>query len=151
MAEWDDVARLAAVYRKGHALPTWLEELLHAVTGRVRSHAALPDLRTLPSRRVAVERTHYLVDDRERHTQGDRLYVLRREPASRRDPISVAVFSNGRGVGYLSSSTARDLAPHLDRLGGAAVVNGAGPARGSIRLRVDVPTDAAMRAYTPAA
>ncbi|WP_405372336.1 MULTISPECIES: HIRAN domain-containing protein [unclassified Microbacterium] len=132
-------------------MPTWFEQLIHAVTGRSSAHDSLPDLRDLPSERVAVERTYYLVNDRERRTQDDRLYVLRREPDSRRDPAAVAVYSNGRSVGYLSPAAAEPLAPYLDQLGGAAVVNGAGSERGSITLRVDVPTVDALRGYTAGA
>ncbi len=127
-------------------MPRWWEELLHATTGRVRQHEHLPDLRDLPSRRVAVERTHFLVNDRERHDQDRRLYVLRREP-SRRHGGAIAVVSNGRGVGYVPERIARDMAPLLDALGGAAIVNGAGAAHGSIRLRVDLPTHDALRAF----
>ncbi|HCJ47918.1 MAG TPA: hypothetical protein DHW40_01060 [Microbacterium sp.] len=131
-------------------MPTWLEEILHSVFGRSSAHDALPDLRHLVSARVDLERTHYLVDDRERRTQGDRLYVLRRDVDSRRDDHSIAVFSNGRGVGYLSDQASREIAPLLDQLGGAAVVNGAGAARGSIRLRLDLPTRSALRVFAAA-
>lgn len=116
------------------------EQLAHAITGRVSSHTALPDLRSLASRRVAVERTHYLVNDRERRGQAHRLYVLRRDAGDHRSATSIAVFANGRGVGYLPDPIARGMASQLDALGGAAVVNGAGASPGSIRLRVDVPT-----------
>ncbi|MGP3535636.1 HIRAN domain-containing protein [Microbacterium sp. RD1] len=128
-------------------MPAWWEHLLHVTTGRVRSHDDLPDLRHLPSRRVAVERTHFLVNDRERRHQDRRLYVLRREPRSHRHATSIAVFSNGRGVGYLPERVSRDMAPLLDALGGAAIVNGAGTRADSMRLRVDLPTHAALRAF----
>ena len=36
------------------------------------------------------------------------------------------------------------MAPLLDRIGGAAVVNGAGTRQGSIRLWVDLPTEQAL-------
>ncbi|WP_322409800.1 putative glycolipid-binding domain-containing protein [Microbacterium invictum] len=130
-------------------MPTWWEHLTHVATGRSRRHVDLPDLRHLPSRRVSLERTHYVVNDPERHHRGQRLYVLRHEADRRsRRPARVAVFSNGRDVGYLPSRVAATLAPHLDTLGGAAVVNGAGPATDSIRLRVDLPTAAALAVYT---
>lgn len=131
-------------------MPTWFEHLIHAVTGRISTHDSLPDLRALPSTRVRVERTHYLVNDRERRTQDDRLYVLRREPGSRRHPGDVAVYSNGRGVGYLSRVAAEPLVAALDDLGGAAIVNGAGSRTGSIRLWVDVPTSDALREFAAA-
>ncbi|TQK18782.1 hypothetical protein FBY40_1271 [Microbacterium sp. SLBN-154] len=130
-------------------MPTWWEHLIHVATGRSRRHVDLPDLRHLPSRRVALERTHYVVNDPERHHRRQRLYVLRHEADRRsRRPARVAVFSNGRDVGYLPSRVAATVAPHLDTLGGAAVVNGAGPATDSIRLRVDLPTDAALADFT---
>jgi hypothetical protein len=126
------------------------EQVVHAFTGRVNAHAALPDLRELDSRRVAVERTHYLVNDTERRGSQRRLYVLRRDVADRRSHASIAVFANGRGVGYLPDRIARDLAPRLDELGGAAIVNGAGVMHGSIRLRVDVPTAEALADFARA-
>lgn len=126
------------------------EELLHAVTGRASSHRMLPDLRHLASRRVAVDGTHYLVNDSERQHQDERLYVLRRAPRDRRSATSIAVFANGRSVGHLPARITRSVTPLLDELGGAAVVNGAGTLRGSIRLRVDVPTVDALTDYVRA-
>lgn len=120
------------------------EQLLHALTGRVSAHPTLPDLRSLDSVRVAIERTHYLVNDIERRGGAGRLYVLRRDEADRRSATSIAVFANGRGVGYLPASIAHAMAPHLDELGGAAIINGAGARAGDIRLRVDVPTHDAL-------
>lgn len=132
-------------------MSAWWEELLHVVTGRVRRHSHLPDLRDLPSRRVAVERTQYVVNDRERQSQDDRLYVLRRMPRSRRNSLTVAVVSNGRTVGYLPDATATGLGPLLDELGGAAIVNGAGSRVGSIRLWVDLPDAAVLRTHVESA
>jgi hypothetical protein len=120
-------------------MPAWWEELLHITIGRVRTHGDLPDLRRLPSRPVALERTHYIVNDRERHGDERRTYVLRRAQQSRRDRGGVSVASNGRGVGYLPDAVARDAGPLIDRLGGAAIVNGAGTKDGGIRLWVDLP------------
>ena len=128
-------------------MPVWWEELVHAVTGRVSRHDDLPDLRTLSSRSVALERTHYLVNDRERRGHERRAYVLRREPDSYRGSVDIAVFSNGRGVGYLPTDVAEEARPLLDQIGGAAIVNGAGPRSGSIRLRVDWPTRSALREF----
>lgn len=131
-------------------MPTWWEHLLHVVSGHRSQHTGLPDLRELPSRQVVVARTPYIVNDHERRNQADRLYVLRyeRRPGSR--AAEVAVYANGRGVGYLSTGTSARLAPLLDAIGGAAVVNGVGAARGSIRLRVDVPTIEALTRYAAA-
>lgn len=126
-------------------MPAWWEQLLHITTGRVRAHDHLPDLRHLPTRPVALERTHYLVNDRERHGRDRRVYVLRSEPRAGRRGAVVAVSSNGRGVGYLPAHVAEPVAAMLDRIGGAAVVNGAGPRTGSIRLWVDLPTPDALR------
>jgi hypothetical protein len=132
-------------------VPTWLEHLFHAVSGRSRSHDDLPDLRDLPASRVEVERTYYLVDDPERRTRDDRLYVVRlgRGRASRGGDI--AVHSNGRVVGFLPAESAAALAAPLTRLGGAAIVNGAGPRPGTSRLRVDIPTPDAVRSFEPTA
>lgn len=132
------------------AAVSW-EHFLHIVIGRRGRHAELPDLRALPSRRVAVERTQYLVNDRERRNDDDRLYVLRRSPRSRRNPASVAVFSNGRNIGYLPDAVATRLAPLLDRIGGVAIVNGTGTRAGSIRLWVDLPGEAALAGFVAAA
>lgn len=125
-------------------MPAWWEQLLHITTGRISRHEDLPDLRHLPTRPVALERTHYLVNDRERDSQAPRKYVLRAQPGTRRSPGGVAVTSNGRGVGHLPAAAASVMRPLLDQLGGSAVVNGAGPKPGSIRLRIDLPTTDAV-------
>ncbi|KZE90542.1 hypothetical protein [Microbacterium sp. TNHR37B] len=124
-------------------MPAWWEQLLHIFVGRVSRHDDLPDLRGLPSRAVVLERTHYLVNDRERHGRERRAYVLRGE----RDAVDVAVFSNGRGVGYLSARIAAEIRPLLTQIGGAAIVNGAGARTGSIRLWVDLPELSALREF----
>lgn len=129
-------------------MPAWWEQLLHITIGRVSRTDDLPDLRHLPTRPVALERTHYLVNDSERHSQKRRTYVLRTEPRTRRDHAGVAVSSNGRGVGHLPADAVREVGALLDRIGGAAVVNGSGTREGSIRLWVDLPTAAALRDYT---
>ncbi|MFK4114777.1 hypothetical protein ACI2K6_09125 [Microbacterium sp. NPDC006705] len=126
-------------------MPAWWEQIVHAVTGRVSRHDDLPDLRELPSRAVRLERTHYLVNDRERQSRHPRAYVLRTEVDASRGRGNIAAFSNGRGVGYLPESVAAEMHPLLDDLGGAAVVNGAGVRTGSIRLWVDLPTSSAVR------
>lgn len=131
-------------------MPTWLEHLFHAVSGRTRSHADLPDLRGLPASRVEVERTYYLVDDPERRTRDDRLYVLRLGRGRAHRGVDIAVHSHGRLVGYLPSESTAALSAPLTRMGGAAIVNGAGPRSGSTRLRVDIPTPDAVRTFEPA-
>ncbi len=122
------------------------EHLLHILIGRIHRHDDLPDLRSLPSSPVALERTHYLVNDPERRGREPRRYVLRTDRRSRRGDVGVAVSSNGRGVGHLPRGHARVVAPLLDRLGGAAVVNGAGMREGSIRLWIDLPASEALSA-----
>jgi hypothetical protein len=84
------------------------------------------------------------VNDRERDSQAPRAYVLRTQPRTRRSPAGVAVTSNGRGVGYLPADAADVMGPFLDRLGGAAIVNGTGPKAGSIRRRSDLPAPDAI-------
>lgn len=128
-------------------MPVWWEHLLHIVSGHSSGHDGLPDLRELDSHEVVVERTHYIVNDRERRSQADRLYVLRHQPSTRGGRAEVAVFSSGRGVGYLPAGLSATVGPLLAALGGAAVVNGVGARRGSIRLRVEVPTGEALRAF----
>ncbi|MCR2825405.1 HIRAN domain-containing protein [Microbacterium sp. zg.Y909] len=103
-------------------------------------HASLPDLRGLESSRARVEGTQYRAHDHERMSVGDRMYVLRREPRNKRDESAIAVYARGRAVGYVSSSRAAGIAPLLDRLGGAAVVNGVGADTESSRLWVELPT-----------
>jgi hypothetical protein len=131
-------------------MPTWWEHFVHAVTGRPHRHLHLPDLRHLPSRRISVERTHYLVNDPERRHQRRRLYVIRHSPSRSGRRPRIAVYSNGRGVGYLPEPVAHRMSPLLATLGGAAVVNGAGAADGSIRLRVDLPTHTALTEFAAA-
>ncbi|GAA2990671.1 hypothetical protein GCM10010460_29150 [Microbacterium terrae] len=131
-------------------MSAWWEELVHAVTGRVQRHDDLPDLRRLAARPVALERTQYLVNDRERQGRERRAYVLRREPDNSRGSVDIAVFSNGRNVGYLPTDVAGEVRPFLDRIGGAAIVNGAGMKAGSIRLWVDLPTRRALHGFVAA-
>lgn len=131
-------------------MPTWWEQMLHIVSGRTHGHDDLPDLRDLPSRTVRVERTHYVVNDHERRSQADRLYVLRHEKTRRHPGADVAVYSKGRGVGYLPRAVSATIAPLLAAVGGAAVVNGIGATPRSIRLRVEVPTDEAWTRFAEA-
>lgn len=128
-------------------MPVWWERVRHLLSMPASTHATLPDLRHLASRRVRVTGTHFRVHDPERRISGDRLYVLRRETRSRRHPSAIAVYAEGRGIGYVPVEPARRLAPLLDRLGGAAVVNGLGTASGSIRLLIDLPDEAALRRF----
>ncbi|MCM3696362.1 hypothetical protein [Microbacterium oleivorans] len=128
-------------------MPTWLEHLCHSLIGRTRSHDDLPDLRVLSTSREDVARTYYVVDDPERRSRDDRLYVLRVGRGHGSRAHDVAVHSHGRVIGFLSKGSAAMLAEPLARLGGAAIVNGAGPRPGTTRLRVDLPTAEAMRSF----
>lgn len=119
----------------------------HLLSMPALEHPALPDLRELASTRVRVKGTQYRVHDPERRAGGDRLYVLRREPGNRRDPSAIAVYAQGRGIGYVSTVRAERMAPLLDRLGGAALVNGVGADTDSIRLWVDLPDEDALRGF----
>lgn len=132
-------------------MPAWWEQLLHITTGRISRHDGLPDLRHLPTQPVALERTHYLVNDRERDSRMPRRYVLRTQRGTRRSPADVAAMSNGRGVGHLPAAAAEAMAPLLDQLGGSAVVNGAGPRPGSLRLWIDLPAPEEVSAFIRAA
>lgn len=125
-------------------MPAWWEQFLHMTTGRISRHDKLFDLRHLPTRPVVLERTHFLVNDRERGSQSPRAYVLRTQARTRRDPAGVEVTSNGRGVGYLPDDMAGAMIPLLNQLGGAAVVNGTGSKAGSLRLWVDLPVPDAV-------
>lgn len=125
------------------------EHLSHVLWGRASRHEKLPDVRELPTRSVAVSGTQYLVHDRERHGPGTRLYVLRVRRDSR-DRGRIRVFSNGRLLGRLSGEVSSALAPSLEQVGGAAVVNGSGTKAGGIRLWVDVPTSRAFSEFAEA-
>ncbi|MCT9818937.1 hypothetical protein N3K63_01410 [Microbacterium sp. W1N] len=125
-------------------MPIWLEQLRGILSMRAATHAALPDLRQLPSARARVEGTHFVANDPERRHRADRPYVLRRQ--RRRGP-AIAVFAQGRNIGYVAAARAAALAPLLDELGGAALVNGVGASPRSTRLWMDLPTDDALSRY----
>ncbi|MCR2785064.1 MULTISPECIES: HIRAN domain-containing protein [unclassified Microbacterium] len=128
-------------------MPLWWEHLRNLLSLRAHEHATLPDLRGLETVRARVEGTHYLAHDRERSHDGDRMYVLRREPRNKRDMSAIAVYARGRAVGYVSATRAAAIAPLLDRLGGAAVINGLGSESGSSRLWVDLPEEEALLGF----
>lgn len=131
-------------------MPVWWERLRGLALGHASEHGALPDLRELPSSRVRVKGTQFLVHDPERSRTGDRLYVLRREPRNRREASAIAVYARGRSIGYVADVRASLMAPLLDRLGGAAIVNGSGSEADSIRLWVDLPHLAELHAFVVA-
>lgn len=128
-------------------MPLWWEHLRTLLSLRAHEHASLPDLRGLETVRARVEGTHYLAHDRERSHNDDRMYVLRRELRNKRDMSAIAVYAKGRAVGYVAPARAATLAPLLDRIGGAAVVNGLGSESGSSRLWVDLPEEEALRGF----
>jgi hypothetical protein len=128
-------------------MPIWWERVRHLLSLPALHHGALPDLRELASTRVRVKGTQYRVHDPERGLAGDRLYVLRREPGNRRDASAIAVYAEGRSIGYVSTVRAERMAPLLDRLGGAALVNGVGAETDSIRLWVDLPEEDALQRF----
>lgn len=128
-------------------MPIWLEHLRSVLSMRAAAHASLPDLRELPSGRVRVEGTHFLANDPERRHGADRIYVLRREPRRGRRGPAIAVFAEGRNIGYVPTHRADALAPLLDELGGAALVNGVGPNARSTRLWMELPTDDSLASF----
>lgn len=127
-------------------MPVWWERVRHLLSMSASTHDGLPDLRSLESTRVRVMGTHFRVHDPERGAMGDRLYVLRRESRGRH-ASAIAVFAEGRNIGYVPVEPANRLAPLLDRLGGAALVNGLGTSGSSIRLWIDLPDEAALHRY----
>lgn len=128
-------------------MPVWWERLRDVMSMRPYSHDALPDLRGLDSRRVRIERTYYLANDRHREHRGERMYVLRHDPKSTHDRSTVPVYENGRAIGFLPADAAAGIAPALDQLGGAAVVTGLGATPDSSRLWLHLPTVDALEAY----
>ncbi|QKS12732.1 hypothetical protein HUN58_02345 [Curtobacterium sp. Csp1] len=106
------------------------------------------DMRALPSSRYRIVGSAYWVTDSERTRYGGTEYALVREPANEHDENAVAVYGRGRKVGHLSAAKAAALAAELDRLGPAAfIVSGDTVSERSIRLWVDIPRVAAVRAF----
>lgn len=137
--------------RRVATMSIWWERVRDLLSLGAHSHESVPDLRGLDSQRSRIERTHFIVNDRQRQIRGERLYVIRRQRRDRRDPTAIAVYARGRVVGQVSDVRARHLAPLLDRIGGAALVSGTGTEPGSIRLWVDLPTPEALGPYVDAA
>jgi hypothetical protein len=108
----------------------------------------IADLRDLPSIRTRVKGSAFVVSDANRERFGGTEYELRREPTNPHDSHAVAVYGQGRKVGYISAAKAASVAPLLDALPEVAfVVGGAGVESNSIRLWVDVPSIPALRQY----
>ncbi len=129
-------------------MPLWWEQLRDMLSMRDASHERLPDLRGLDATRVRLTRTRYLVNDRERQHTRRRLYVLRRQRLDERDPDSIGVYARGRNVGFLPRPHADRIAPFLDRVGGAAIVDGLGALDESSRLWIDLPTAQSLDRFT---
>lgn len=125
----------------------WWERVRDLLSLGAHRHREVPDLRGLDAQSSRIERTYFLVNDRQRQIRGERLYVLRRRTTVGSDPHAIAVYARGRVVGEVSDVRARDLAPLLDRIGGAGLVSGTGTQPGSIRLWVELPTPAALEGY----
>jgi len=106
------------------------------------------DLRGIPSVRIRVKGIANWVDWDERREFGGVGYLLVREPANPYDPNAVAVYGNGRKVGYVSAKRASILAPVLDALPyDAFTVAGAAPNDHSAGMWVDLPKAAELRAF----
>jgi hypothetical protein len=106
------------------------------------------DLSRLDSVRMRITGSSYAVSDRERARYGGTDYLLVREPDNASDASAVAVYGNGRRVGYVAASRAGTIAPLLDQLDADAFrVGGAGAGEQGSRLWVDLPRADALRAF----
>ncbi|TFD11409.1 hypothetical protein E3T35_09325 [Cryobacterium sp. TMT1-2-2] len=126
------------------------EELIPALEKVTIDTTALRalDLRDLPSTRFRIVGSSYCVTEDERALYGGTDYLLKREPDNGSDANAVAVFGQGRKVGYLSAAKAASLAELLDGLDfDAFQVGGTSVLGNSIRLWVDVPKVAALRLF----
>ncbi len=106
------------------------------------------DLRALDSRRLRVVGSAYVCSDRDRKLYGGTEYLLVREPDNRADAHAVAVYGKGRQLGYTSAAKGAAISPLLEKIGADAyLVGGSSVTDSSIRLWVDLPSVAALRAY----
>lgn len=106
------------------------------------------DLRHLPAKRLRIRGTWAAVPDSQRTKVGGDQYELRREPRNKHDKQAIAIFWEGRKVGYVSAAKASAMAPLLDATGALTfVVAGAGAYDGTSRLFVDLPSLPALREY----
>ncbi|KFF58655.1 hypothetical protein JF66_17000 [Cryobacterium sp. MLB-32] len=113
--------------------------------------AEVADLRGLPFSRYRIKGSAYVISDTNRERFGGTEYQLRREPKNRHDTHAIAIYGQGRMVGYISAAKAASIAPLLDVLPEVAfTVGGAGVVGNSIRLWVDVPSLPALRQYVKA-
>lgn len=105
-------------------------------------------LSALDSTRLRVKGSAYQLTAAERHRFGGKRYLLVRESENEYDPNAVAVYGNGRRVGYLSAAKAEALAPLLDQLDADAFeVAGAGTTADSMKLWVDLPKITELRRF----
>lgn len=106
------------------------------------------DLTGLESVRMRIKGTSYYVEFDERDTVGSTSYLLKREPRNKHDKMAVAIYGNGRKVGYVSATRAAVLSPMLKELGAEAfLVGGAGTRPESGKLWVDLPRTPALREF----
>lgn len=109
------------------------------------------DLKQVESTRMRIVGSANWVSDTARGKFGDTEYLLVREPNNRYDSTAVAVYGNGRKVGYLSAAKAAALTQILvDAPFDAFLVGGTSTIENSIRLWVDVPLLPSLRAFMKA-
>jgi hypothetical protein len=106
------------------------------------------DLRQIASVRARIVGTANYVSDAQRSKFGGTEYLLVREPRNRHDSNAVAIYGNGRKVGYVSASKAASIAAMLDALSfDAFKIAGTGTLGNSSRLWADLPTVPGLRAF----
>lgn len=107
------------------------------------------DLGELPSLRLRVTGTAYVVPDGMREHIGRDSYLLVREPGNSADRNAVAVYWSGMRVGYLSRAKAASYAALLDGMAAEAFrVNGAPPrTENSVVLFLNLPSLPALREF----
>jgi hypothetical protein len=107
------------------------------------------DLGDLPSMRLRIVGTGYVVPEAAREVIGRDAYLLIREPRNRADRNAVAVHWEGARVGYLTRAKAAAYAPVLDGMAADAFrVTGAAPrTEHSIVLWLNLPLLPALRTF----
>lgn len=112
------------------------------------SSLRIVDLTELESTRYRVVGQSFWLTELERRRLGGREYLLIREPDNEVDPMAVAVYSEGRKVGFLSAGRAGMLSPLLKQLDADAFrVTGAVSTTGSLKMMVDLPTVPVLRKF----
>ncbi len=121
---------------------------LAARTVETLTPSSIVDLSDLDSVRMRIKGQSHWVTVAERKEFGGVEYWLVREPRNKYDKNAVAVYGQGRKVGYISAARAAMLAAMLDEVGADAyLVGGANGADMGIRQWVDVPKVEALRSY----